>query len=140
MDSKDVEDSDVLVKISEMGETIKLDDEDIRGYEVLDKNGADLGKVHDLLVDKRKNKVRFFVVASGGFLGLGESKSFIPVDAITRIDNEKVHIDQSLERVAAAPPYDPELVNDKEYNETSYSHYGYDPFWMTGGGYPGLLL
>ena len=140
MDDKDVEDSDIRVKLSETGETIKLDDEDIRGYAVKDKDGADVGKIEDLLIDKRENKVRFFVVASGGFLGLGETKSFIPVDAITRIDHEEVHIDQNMEKVAAAPPYDPELVNDRDYNETNYTHFGYDPFWMTGGSYPGLLL
>ncbi|WP_247647200.1 PRC-barrel domain-containing protein [Arthrobacter sp. E3] len=99
--------SDTLMKLSDMGATIKLGDEDVRRYCVKDRDGHDIGKVHDLLVDPRGNKVRFLVVESGGFLGMGERKSFIPVDAITRITTGEVHIDQTRERVAGAPPYDP---------------------------------
>ncbi len=129
---------DVLMKLSDLGETIELGDEDIRGYSVKDKHGADLGKVHELLVDRHQSKVRFFVVESGGFLGLGETKSFIPVEAITEISDDEVHIDQTMDTVAAAPPYDPNLVNDRPHQEISYSHYGFEPFWMSGGAYPGI--
>lgn len=131
-------DRDVLMKLSDLGETIELGDEDIRGYSVKDKDGADLGKVHELLVDRHQSKVRFFVVESGGFLGLGETKSFIPVEAITKISDDEVHIDQTMETVAAAPPYDPNLVNDRPHQGISYSHYGFEPFWMSGGAYPGI--
>lgn len=131
-------DNDVLVKLSDTGETIELGDMDIRGYSVKDKGDADIGKVHDLLVDSRENKVRFLVVESGGFLGMGETKSFIPIDAISSIANEEVHIDQTREKVAAAPPYDPNLVNDRQYNDSAYRHFGYMPYWGTGYVYPGL--
>jgi len=131
-------DNDLLVKLSDTDETIKLGDEDIRRYSVKDKHGADIGKVHDLLVDLRENKVRFLVVESGGFLGIGETKSFIPVDAISRITKDEVHIDQNREQVADAPPYDPGLVNNRTYHENIYGYYGYAPYWTGGYVYPGL--
>ena len=128
--------SDTLMKLSDMGVTIKLGDEDVRRYCVKDRDGHDIGKVHDLLVDPRGNKVRFLVVESGGFLGMGERKSFIPVDAITRITTGEVHIDQTRERVAGAPPYDPELVTTRDYHQDSYGYYGFAPYWMGGYSYP----
>jgi uncharacterized protein YrrD len=47
-------------------------------------SGTDLGRIEDLLIDEIERKVRFMEVASGGFLGLGQDKSFISVVAITR--------------------------------------------------------
>lgn len=67
-----------LVKLGDTDQTIARGDEDIRGRKVKDKNGEDIGKVDDLLVDVRENKVRFLEVASGGLLGLGATTSFIP--------------------------------------------------------------
>jgi sporulation protein YlmC with PRC-barrel domain len=129
-----------LVKLSDTDETIKLGDEDVRRHLVKDKNGDDIGKVDDLLVDLTENKVRFLVVESGGFLGMGEKKSFIPIDAISRITKDEVHLGQSGERVAGAPPYDPDLINNRDYHLNSYSYYGYAPYWSGGYMYPNLLF
>lgn len=133
-----VNDNDKLVKLSDTGETIKIGDEDIRGYTVKDRNGEDIGKVDDLLVDLRASKVRFLVVESGGFLGIGETKAFLPIDAISRITKDEVHIDQTRERVAGAPPYDPGLVSSREYHESTYGYYGYTPYWTGLYMYPGF--
>ena len=70
------------------GLTIVPSTEDLRGRTVVDRDGRVLGKVHDLLIDDQQHKARFLLVAHGGFLGLGEAKSFIPVDAITKITDE----------------------------------------------------
>jgi hypothetical protein len=91
--------------------------------------------VDDLLLDDQEHKVRFLEVASGGFLGLGVTKLLLPVEAITRIMNDTVYINQSRERVAGAPRYDPTLV-DKRYVSDLYGHYGYPPYWGAGYIYP----
>jgi sporulation protein YlmC with PRC-barrel domain len=70
---------------------------DVRDRRVLDKAGQDIGHVDDLLVDDREHKVRFLRVAAGGFLGLGEAKFLIPVDAITKVEAKAVHVDQTLD-------------------------------------------
>lgn len=123
-----------LIKLTDSGQTL-TPEEDIRGFDVKDKDGEDIGKIDELLIDEAENKVRFLEVASGGFLGIGENKSFIPVDAITRID-ENVHIDQTRGHVAGAPAYDPELVDQSSYYEDVYGYYGYSPFWGAGYLYP----
>ncbi|WP_309128191.1 PRC-barrel domain-containing protein [Microbacterium sp.] len=124
-----------LVPLQDTDRTVAEDD-DIRGRTVRDADGEDVGKVEGLLIDTTENKVRFLVVASGGFLGLGEHKSYIPVDAVTGVDDDEVRVDQSREHLAGAPGYDPELINDREYNESVLGYYGYTPFWAAGYVYP----
>lgn len=128
-----------LSKLSDSGQTVTPSAEDIRGRTVKDKDGNDLGKVHDLLIDDREHRVRFLLVEHGGFLGLGETKSFIPVDAITKITAVDVLINHTREHVAAAPRYDPDLVDDRDYHGSIYDHYGYIPYWGAGYAYPGYL-
>ena len=123
-----------LIKLSDSDQTVTAE-EDIRGLNVKDKDGEDLGQIDALLIDDAEKKVRFLVVASGGFLGIGKEKSFIPVEAITRIADE-VTIDQSRELVAGAPGYDPELVDEASYYEDVYGYYGYMPYWGAGYAYP----
>ena len=126
-----------LSKLSDTGQTVANADDDIRGRNVKAKDGEDLGTVDDLLIDDQERKVRFLRVEHGGFLGFGETKSFIPVDAITRITKDDVFIDRSREQVAAAPRYDPDLVSQMGFYGDLYGHYGIMPFWGLGYAYPG---
>lgn len=130
-------DAKTLVKLSDIDETVADREEDIRGRNVKDRNGEDIGKVDELMIDSDEHKVRFLEVASGGFLGIGQDKTFIPVDAITAIDADEVHIDQTREHVAGAPAYDPDLVDQTPYYESVYGYYGVTPFWGAGYVYPG---
>ncbi|MGK9465179.1 PRC-barrel domain-containing protein (plasmid) [Streptomyces sp. G6] len=126
----------ILNKLSDSQQTVATPEEDVRGCKVADTNGNDIGKVEDLLVDEPEGKVRFLLVAHGGFLGFGETKSFIPVDAVTHITDDQVFIDQSRERVSKAPVYDPDLTDEPEYYSNVYGYYGYSPFWGPGYIYP----
>src|SRR4051794_2821773 len=126
-------------KLSDTGNTISPATDDIRGRTVKDEDGEAIGTVHDLLIDDEERKVRFLLVEHGGFLGFGHTKSFIPIDAITKISEHEVAINHSREHVAAAPPYDPELIADSKYHGRIYSHYGYNPFWDDGYLYPANL-
>jgi sporulation protein YlmC with PRC-barrel domain len=109
-----------LYTLGDRGQTIDGLANDVRGRHVKDKNGEGIGKVADLLVDDLENKVRFLLVEHGGF---------------TKITENDVYVDQSRERVAAAPAYTPELVDDRPYHASIYSYYGYAP-WGVGDGYP----
>jgi sporulation protein YlmC with PRC-barrel domain len=126
-------DEATLYTLGDRGQTVDGSANDVRGREVKDKNGDGIGKVADLLVDDREQKIRFLLVEHGGFLGFGETKTLIPVDAVTKITEHEVFIDQSREHVAAAPGYNPDLVDDRPYQSAVYSHFGSEPYW--GGGY-----
>lgn len=132
MGKHDEYEDDKLVKLGDIKETVKLGDKDIREYSVKDRHGHDIGKVEDLMIDQRKNTVRFLLVESGGFLGIGVNKTLIPVDAIVSIAKYEVHIDLTREAVAGAPAYDPELVGTRTYHKEHYDYYSYTPYWMGG--------
>ena len=117
-----------LVRLRDTDRTVSSSDEDIRGRMAKDKDGHDLGTIEGLLVDEAERRVRFMEVGSGGFLGLGESKSLIPVEAITRVTPEAVYIGHTLQHVAGAPRYDPELMHTElEYFFNLFPYYGYPP-------------
>lgn len=133
-------DTATLIKMSDTGQTVADSADDIRGRKVKDKDGIDIGKVHDLLIDPSQHKVQFLLVEHGGFLGFRETKSFIPVDAITRITKNNVYISHTREHVARAPLYDPDLINNRTYHNSIYSYYELPPYTTTGYTYPGRLM
>ncbi|NJD29924.1 MAG: PRC-barrel domain containing protein [Chloroflexi bacterium] len=116
-----------LSRLHDIDRTVSASAEDIRGRMVKDKDGRDIGKIEHLLIDDVEQKVRFMEVGSGGFLGLGETKSFIPIEAITRITADEVYISPTREHVADTPRYDPDLVaKDPGYFFDLYAYYGYE--------------
>ncbi|AMM22682.1 hypothetical protein AX769_21390 (plasmid) [Frondihabitans sp. PAMC 28766] len=126
-----------LIRLKDTDETIDTADQDIRGRHVLDKHGKDLGKIDALFIDDAEQRVRFLEVATGGFLGIGKDKSLIPVDTITHVDPERVHLNQTSDTVAGAPTYDPGLMEKpSEFYENTYGYYGVLPFWGIGYAYP----
>ncbi|MEU5153825.1 PRC-barrel domain-containing protein [Glycomyces sp. NPDC021274] len=123
-----------LTRLGDSELTVANEDEDVRGRKVIDRNGDETGSVDGLIIDEAERKVRFLEVGSGGFLGLGKKQVLIPVDAVTRIDEDHVYIDRGREEVASGPGYDPELMPepDRPYYENVYTHYGFPPFWGAG--------
>ncbi len=130
--------SAILVRLADAGLTVPFE-QDIRGIRVVDRDGEDVGEVSDLLVDEGERKVRFLEVASGGFLGLGEEKRLVPVDAITRIDDQ-VHVSTSRTLVADSPVYDPDVARAEptDHLGSLYAYYGYGPYWGPDYVYPGM--
>lgn len=124
-----------LIDLDDANLILENPDDDIRGRKVIDRNEQEFGEVDGLLVDERDEKVRFLRIASGGFLGLGKTKRLVPIDAITRVGDDAVHIDRTKEHVAGTSPYDPQVVSPTYY-ETVYGEYGFPPFWAPGYLYP----
>ena len=113
----------------------------MRGLDVYDNNGEEIGTVGGLYVDEEERKVRFLDVVAGGFLGLGKKNLLIPVEALTEVDKDGVVVDQSREKVAGSPLFDTDVVPRAPYQRELYHYYGYarsggrvDP-----GAWPGVL-
>jgi sporulation protein YlmC with PRC-barrel domain len=130
----------MLIRLSNTNLRVADPSQDIRGHRVLDKEDRDLGEVDDLILDRLDRKVRFIEVTSGDLFGFGPAKTLIPVDAITRISEKAVYINQTRQHVAAAPRYDPDLIVREAGDQGSigdiYRHYGVLPFWQPGYVYP----
>jgi sporulation protein YlmC with PRC-barrel domain len=131
----DIDPSMTLTMLKDSDEVLTDSGQDIRGRKVLAKDGEEIGKVDALLVDAQESKIRFMRVEAGGFLGLGEKRFLIPVDAITRVDKDTVSVDQTRDKVLGAPVYDPEVIKKPSYPDI-YSYYGFGPYWGTGYLYP----
>jgi sporulation protein YlmC with PRC-barrel domain len=129
-----------LVRLSDTELTVADPSEDIRDHDVVDRDGAELGNVADLFIDRSDKRVRFLEVTSGGFLGIGATKFLIPVEAITRISADTVYVNQTRQHIANAPVYDPDLIHEDvgedSYYGDVYRHYGYPPYWGPGYKYP----
>jgi len=124
-----------LVQLSKEKDLMVADSgEDIRGRKVLDKDGAEIAEVEDLLIDKSEKQVRFLMVGSGGrgpAKRIGKKKSLIPVEAIIAIDKSSVTVDQSGDDIIGAPEYDPAIVEvpkETDYWDRWYGWYGYYPY------------
>jgi len=116
--------------------------EDIRGLKVLDKDGAEIGHVSDLFIDRAARKIRMLEVRAGGFLRLGERHFLLPVDTIAAVDEHEIRVNQTRERVDHAPAYDPKLLElpTRSAWEPFYGYYGVSPFWGNGYMYPSIPM
>jgi sporulation protein YlmC with PRC-barrel domain len=124
-----------LEKLSETELTLADADQDIRNCKVIDRHNEEIGHVSDLFIDPGERKVRMLEVRAGGFLGLGDRHFLLPVDAITRVAKDEVHVNQTRDRIVHSPAYDPNLIvrPPRIDWEPYYGYYGFSPYW--GGGY-----
>jgi sporulation protein YlmC with PRC-barrel domain len=124
-----------LVRLSDSEFILEDKTQDIRGLDVYDKDGDEIGTVDGLYVDEEERKVRFLDVAAGGFLGLGEKHFLVPAEAVREVNEDGVVVDHSREKVAGSPPFDTSVVPQAPYQRGIYGYYGYA---RSGGrAYPG---
>ena len=114
-----------LVRLSDSDLVLEDRTQDVRGLEVHDTNGEEIGTVEGLYIDEEERKVRFLDVPAGGFLGLGEKNFLIPVEAVREVNEDGVVVDQSREKVAGSPPFDTDVVPQAPYQRDIYDYYGY---------------
>ncbi len=114
-----------LVRLSDSEFILEDQTQDIRGLNVYDSNGDEIGTVEGLYVDEEERKVRFLDVGAGGLLGLGEKNFLIPVEAVREVNDDGVVVDQSREKVASSPPFDTSVVPQAPYQRDIYDYYGY---------------
>jgi PRC-barrel domain len=91
------------------------------------------------MIDDLERKVRFIEVASGGFLGIGETKFLIPVDAITKITDDAIYINRTREYIAGAPRYNPDLVDERYLGDVN-KYYENPTEWGPDPPYPSPRL
>jgi sporulation protein YlmC with PRC-barrel domain len=114
-----------LVRLSDSEFILEDRAQDVRGLDVYDANGEEIGTVEGLYVDQEERKVRFLDVGAGGLLGLGEKSFLIPVEAVREVNDDGVVVDQSREKVEDSPPFDTSVVPQASYQRELYDYYGY---------------
>ena len=99
----------------------------IAGDEVRNLQDESLGKIQDLMIDVGEGRIRYAVLSSGGFLGMGDRLFAVPWKAL-RLDseNKRFTLDADAERVKNAPGFDKDKwpnMADPSWNSTIESYY-----------------
>jgi sporulation protein YlmC with PRC-barrel domain len=103
------------------------------GENVLDKKGDSLGKIEDLAIDFEQGRIRYAILSFGGFMGMGEKRFAVPVQALKRFgDDDRLLLNVDREKLKNAPGIEkdewPEF-DDQTYVTDVYKFYGYAPYW-----------
>lgn len=102
----------------------------LRGMEVRDENGHQVGTVSDVYLDADARYVRYLVIGTGM---LGRRKGAIPVDEVDYVDegdgDAHILVPYSREHLAAAPLLEDgdELTPERE--QAIYDHYQRAGYW-----------
>jgi sporulation protein YlmC with PRC-barrel domain len=120
-----IDHSSLVVWLSDADRGLADVADDIRRRRVMDNWGNKIGTVEDLLIDTAESKVRFLRLEHGGVLGFGATASVLPVEAVMRISDEEVVVEQPRDRIAGAPYYNPTLADQTSYYDSVYRYYGY---------------
>lgn len=105
----------------------------VEGTGIYDRNGTHVGAVKRLMIDKKTGKIAYVVMASGGFLGVGEDKLIIPWGILTydtHLQGYRTSITE--DRVRGAPDFyrDPNWDwSDRALERELHDHYGAKYYW-----------
>ena len=117
-----------LIKLSD-AENLRLREplQDLRGLDVYDSNGEQIGTVEDLYVDQEAQFPRFLDVGAGGFLGIGKKHFLVPFEEVSRSvsEEERVVVRQNRDKVLDSPEFDPDEMPEADLQRAVYAYYGY---------------
>jgi uncharacterized membrane protein HdeD (DUF308 family)/sporulation protein YlmC with PRC-barrel domain len=95
--------------------------DDVRGREVRDRGGQEVGTVEDVYVDREGAIPRFLVVNADP--GFARGLFLIPTEAVSGISADQVTLNQDRNKVADSPSFEQEP--DRRYQVALYRYYGY---------------
>jgi sporulation protein YlmC with PRC-barrel domain len=105
----------------------------ISGDPVVNRQGEDLGKIEDLVLDVDSGRVAYAVLSFGGFLGMGNKLFAMPWQSLELdADNHRFILDVSKERLENAPGFDKDHwpnMADRKWGATVHEYYGHQPYW-----------
>lgn len=107
---------------------------DLIGMNVQNTSGENLGEIQDLALDPdRELRVAYFVLASGGFLGLGEKWFAIPTGALSMGSNERhLVLPMDKDRMKNAHGFEKDRwpkMGDVTWGTGIHEFYGQRPYW-----------
>lgn len=109
------------------GHPLVLGASTLNGNDVYNTHEENLGSIKEIMLDVHNGTVRYAVLSSGGFLGMGDKLFAIPWQALT-IDtkNKRFMLDVAAERLKNAPGFDkdnwPDMA-DPTWTQDIHSYY-----------------
>jgi uncharacterized protein YjbJ (UPF0337 family)/sporulation protein YlmC with PRC-barrel domain len=104
----------------------KLTGDDVRNHD-----GEKLGHIEEIVIAIEGGHVAYAVLASGGFLGLGDKYFAVPWDMLTvDPESEEIVVDISKDSLRNAPGLDKDHwpdISNRDWMDEVYRSYGHDP-------------
>ena len=105
----------------------------LKGDKVVNKQGEDLGKIEELMIDLDRGRIAYAVLSFGGFLGMGDKLFAIPWQAFrVNTADKRLVLNADKELLKKATGFDksnwPNMA-DSSWGATVYGYYGYKPYW-----------
>jgi len=104
----------------------------LKGDKVVNRDGEDLGKIEEFMIDLQDGRVAYAAISFGGFLGMGDKLFAFPWQAIQlRVHEHAFLLDIPKETLKEAEGFDKGRW-PLTYNELlrTYTYYGYHPYWQ----------
>ena len=106
----------------------------LQGNRIINPADQTLGHVEEIMLDTERGRIAYVVMASGGFLGLGERLFAIPWAALTLDpDRQCFLLDASKDHFDHAPGFDkhhwPSMA-DRGWHEDVHEYYSARPYWF----------
>ncbi len=104
---------------------------DVNGTAVYGTDGAHIGTIDHLMIDKESGRVAYAVMGFGGFLGLGEDHFPVPWGKL-RFDTAQNGFvtDLTESEVTGAPERNDDWRKDSDWERRTHEHYGVPLYWM----------
>jgi hypothetical protein len=107
-----------------------ISSEKVEGTSVENPEGANLGVIRDVMIDKVSGQVAYAVLKYGSFLGMGGKLFALPWEVL-EFDTERSAyvIDLPEDQLRGAPSYDESAQpnwSDPSWNKSVYDYYGAD--------------
>jgi sporulation protein YlmC with PRC-barrel domain len=106
----------------------------IIGETVVNRQSENVGKVHELVIDAKRNRVAYVVLSYGGLMGMGNKLFAMPWEAFEfSATGNKLILNVDKEKLKAAPGFEkgdkwPDF-SDRVWGESIYNYYDYAPPW-----------
>ncbi len=108
----------------------------LTGTEVRNKEGEDLGKIKDFVIDSR-GRVQYALLSEGGVMGVGSKTYAVPFEALSYNPKDaKDHyftLNMSKDQLAKAPVFDEEHFTDRTWTDRVYRFFGVQSRWSDEG-------
>ena len=105
----------------------------VTGDSVVNRQGEDLGKIEEIMLDIDEGRVAYAVLSFGGFLGIGDKLFAVPWKAL-RLDagKDRFILDTPKEKLEKAPGFDksdwPNFA-DRSFGQQIHDHYAVPAYW-----------
>lgn len=108
----------------------------IKGTNVKNLEGENIGKIEDLMIDWNNGRIAYAVLTFGGFLGMGNKLFAIPLSSFqfeNASNDADIVLDVEKEYLENAPGFDQDnwpQHTDGAFIGSVYKYHDVEPYWL----------